>query len=466
MKDNNQEEQIMLENTNIVNEDTGKLVDSCTADEVDTSSEIDGQNDLSNNETESSTLQIIDKLISLYSSENVYLLEVIQPYDQLVDQIDTQKAVLSAICEDVKRANSLYDGFKRAFSQVIDNANCGEKLYYALPLYDDFDEKDEWISLWRQVTQLALAEENKDCIRVFLNKNLYNNTVSFPKDLYFFKPHPKELKNLDTNVKKNVLVFYSRLYTFYKLVKDFSESLRTSLLKSLLASPEYFNNMPKKTGLPTLEELEADKELQKQLFDSDDSSEIDFRLARYKTMQCDDDKAIKILEAPDVFITKARSIYQEYMNFQNELGSLKKAVYTTSLTELYKLYDIISKSLEDFKQLESVVSETDETSLLCCHRFSNILEDLLDTISSLLNDAYSIRPLKIDINTNFNEYDINWYDVLVSEDAPTADKKECVSSISDTGFAKYDIDDNVEFVTRTAKISVYNNKVVTPVSAN
>lgn len=137
MKDNNQEEQIMLENTNIVNEDTGKLVD----DEVDTSSEIDGQNDLSNNETESSTLQIIDKLISLYSSENVYLLEVIQPYDQLVDQIDTQKAVLSAICEDVKRANSLYDGFKRAFSQVIDNANCGEKLYYALPLYDDFDER-------------------------------------------------------------------------------------------------------------------------------------------------------------------------------------------------------------------------------------------------------------------------------------------------------------------------------------
>lgn len=83
-----------------------------------------------------------------------------------------------------------------------------------------------------------------------------------------------------------------------------------------------------------------------------------------------------------------------------------------------------------------------------------------------MNDAYSIRPLKIDINTNFNEYDINWYDVLVSEDAPTADKKECVSSISDTGFAKYDIDDNVEFVTRTAKISVYNNKVVTPVSAN
>lgn len=466
MKDNNQEEQTMSENTSIVNEETGKLVDACPADEVDTSLEIDGQNDLSNDETEYSTLQIIDKLISLYSSENEYLLEVIQPYDQLVDQIDTQKTVLGAIYEDVKRANSLYDGFKRAFSQVIDNANCGEKLYYALPLYDDFDEKDEWISLWRQVTEQALAEENKDCIRVFLNKNLYNNTVSFPKDLYFFKPHPKELKNLDTNVKKNVLVFYSRLYTFYKLVKDFSESLRTSLLKSLLVSPDYFNNMPKKTGLPTLEELEADKELQKQLFDSDDSSEIDFRLARYKTMPCDDDKAIKILEAPDVFITKARSIYQEYMNFQNELGSLKKTVYTTSLTELYKLYDIISKSLEDFKQLESVVSETDETSLLCCRRFSNILEDLLDTISSFLNDAYSIRPLKIDINTNFNEYDINWYDVLVSEDAPTVDKKECVSSISDTGFAKYDIDGNVEFVTRTAKISVYNNKVVTPVSAN
>ena len=293
MKENNQEEQTMLENTNIVNEEIGKLIDACPADEIDTSSEIDGQNDLSSDETESSTLQIIDKLISLYSRENLYLLEVIQPYDQLVDQIDTQKAVLSAICEDVKRANSLYDGFKRAFSQVIDNANCGEKLYYALPLYDDFDEKDEWISLWRQVTQLALAEENKDCIRVFLNKNFYNNTVSFPKDLYFFKPHPKELKNLDTNVKKNVLVFYSRLYTFYKLVKDFSESLRTSLLKSLLASPEYFNNMPKKTGLPTLEELEADKELQKQLFDSDDSSEIDFRLARYKTMSCDDEQTIE-----------------------------------------------------------------------------------------------------------------------------------------------------------------------------
>ena len=85
---------------------------------------------------------------------------------------------------------------------------------------------------------------------------------------------------------------------------------------------------------------------------------------------------------------------------------------------------------------------------------------MIGKIEDYLFKAYSIKPIDIKVGEKFTNYDVLWYEVLTAEDAPSENLVECVSFISDTGFAKYDVNGIVEKTTRAAKISVYRNIVV------
>lgn len=409
-------------------------------------------------------IESINKIRKLY--DNTSLLETVHQYDDLIDKISAQKRTLDSLCDDAIKANELYDKFKRDFGQVVEDSNCGEKLYYAMPIYEDFEEGDEWISRWFQVLQEAAGEDNRVGIRVFVNKNFNNNILSLPKDVYCFKPKSEELKNLTPDVKEGVFLLFARMYSFFKLIKDFSDSLRMVLLKSLSLKNSYQIKDAKKTFLPTLEQLREDEECFRKRIDSIDfdCSEIS---AKYQGLLEGATHIMpKVLNNPDEFIIYARNLYQNYQNYQNEIESLRKQIYTKSLAEIYKLFDAVNKSLSDFESMKANTNEAEEDSLLCCKLITNVLENMLQTIRAFLKDAYSIVPLKIEVGSNFNNYDIFWYEVLVAEDAPSTDLIECISSISDSGFAKMNLDGNIEFVTRTANIAVYGNKVANSSGVN
>ena len=128
--------------------------------------------------------------------------------------------------------------------------------------------------------------------------------------------------------------------------------------------------------------------------------------------------------------------------------------------DIYRLYDSVKKCVDDFEKARTLLPESDETSNICCTKFIYRIQKLLSKIEDYLFQSYSIKPIDIKVGEKFSNYDILWYEVLTAEDAPNEELIECVSFISDTGFAKYDINGVVEKTTRAAKISVYRNIVV------
>jgi hypothetical protein len=442
-----------LENVTIVDPIISDENNSLSTEQIDTES--------SNVDEYSKTLERIDRLSHLYDKENAPLLEVVQQYDLLIDQIAVLKNKLDTLRTDIIQANELYDSFKRDFANVIESTNWGEKLYYAIPLYEDFDDKDEWIQQWCQVLGKAVTE-NKENLRIFINKNLYNNVFSLPKDVYYYKANANEVNNVAPKVRDAVHVFSTKTLIFFKFIKDFSDALRSTLLRIVTLDGGYDTFVLEKSKLPSNDKLINDKNYINSL--KDEGQNLDEKMASFYNELILTAKIGKVIENPDGFVSEARKLYQKVQDFQNNLNSLSKRLYTDSLIDIYKLYDTVGKSLNDFRQLENEVSDTDEISKLCCLRFSSMLEKILETITKFLRDSYNIIPLAIELNKNFNEYDVNWYDVLVAEDAPSLELTECISSITDTGFAKCNVDGKIEFVTKPAKISVYNKKVSTRIS--
>ena len=172
------------------------------------------------------------------------------------------------------------------------------------------------------------------------------------------------------------------------------------------------------------------------------------------------DNVVKIIQNSSNYIVDARDLYQQVLSFRTELSSFEKQVYTTSLMDIYRLYDSVKKCITDFSKAQSLLSDSDEPSSKCCANFIYRIQRMIGKIEDYLFKAYSIKPIDIKVGEKFTNYDVLWYEVLTAEDAPSEDLVECVSFISDTGFAKYDVNGIVEKPTRAAKISVYRNTVV------
>ena len=403
------------------------------------------------------TLDRIEKLYNLYNNENASLLEVIQQYDMLIDQISYLRNKLDVLTTDEIQANELYDSLKKNFADEIERTNWGEKLYYALPLYEDFDDTDDWILQWCKVMEQAVGA-NKENIRIFINKNFYNNVFSLPNGVYYYKANVNELNNVTTRVKDIVYTFSTKTLIFFKFLKDFSESLRSTLVKVVSVDGDFIFSDAKKVELPKRDKLVDDNKYINGL--RAESKELKQEIIDEYARLISSDIMENIMGNPELFISDARKLYQQVQDYQNRLNSLSRRVYTDSLIDLYKLYDTIGKSLSDFRKIDKELPDTDEESKLCCLKFITMMEKLIEVITKYLKESYNIEPLKIELYKNFNEYDVNWYDVLVAEDAPSKDLVECISAITDSGFAKYNVDGIIEFVTRPAKISVYNKKVV------
>lgn len=412
----------------------------------------EGENDtpVNNVEVYKETLTAIDGINKIYSSDNAELLEVINQRNALLVEIKTLNEKLANIQEDVLESNKLYESFKKDFAQSVAEDSWGEKIFYALPIFDEFDANDPWIVQWCDVMRDAVNEENRENVRNFINKNLYNSTFSLPKDIYYYKLNPKEIKDVEKDVSKLAYVFSTKTWIFFKFIKDFSDHLRTNLLKSQLLVPLAESDL-EKVEIPSQEEIRIDE---KRVLSNGDS-ELEM-YGKYRKM----DNVGKIIQNSSSYIADARDLYQQVLSFRTELSSFEKQVYTTSLMDIYRLYDSVKKCITDFDKTQSLLADSDETSSKCCANFIYRIQRMIGKIEDFLFQAYSIKPIDIKVGERFSNYDVLWYEVLTAEDAPNENLVECVSFISDTGFAKYDINGVIEKTTRTAKISVYRNTVV------
>ena len=412
----------------------------------------EGKNDtlINNEEVYKETLSAIDEINKIYLPDNAELLEVINQRNDLLDEIKTLNAKLANIKEDVLESNKLYESFKKDFAQSVAEDSWGEKIFYALPIFDEFDANDPWIVQWCDVMRDAVNEENRENIRNFINKNLYNSTFSLPKDIYYYKVNPKEIKDVEKDVSKLANVFSTKTWIFFKFIKDFSDHLRTNLLKSQLLVPLAESDL-EKVEIPSQDEIQIDEQLV--LTNGDPELEM---YGKYRKK----DNVVKIIQNSGSYIVEARDLYQQVLSFRTELSSFEKQVYTTSLMDIYRLYDSVKKCITDFSKAQSLLSDSDEPSSKCCANFIYRIQRMIGKIEDYLFKAYSIKPIDIKIGEKFTNYDVLWYEVLTAEDAPSENLVECVSFISDTGFAKYDVNGIVEKTTRAAKISVYRNTVV------
>lgn len=167
------------------------------------------------------TLSAINEVNKIYSPENAELLEVINQRNALLNEIKTLNDKLSNVREDVLMSNKLYESFKKDFAQSVAEDNWGEKIFYALPIFDEFDANDPWIVQWCDVMRDAVNEGNRENIRNFINRNLYNSTFSLPKDIYYYKMNPNEIKDVDKDVSKLANVFSTKTWIFLNSLKTF-----------------------------------------------------------------------------------------------------------------------------------------------------------------------------------------------------------------------------------------------------
>lgn len=395
------------------------------------------------------TLSAINEVNKIYSPENAELLEVINQRNALLNEIKTLNDKLSNVREDVLMSNKLYESFKKDFAQSVAEDNWGEKIFYALPIFDEFDANDPWIVQWCDVMRDAVNEGNRENIRNFINRNLYNSTFSLPKDIYYYKMNPNEIKDVDKDVSKLANVFSTKTWIFFKFIKDFSDHLRTNLLKSQL-----FDSLKEidLEEIPSQEKIQIDEKIVLT------NGDADYNMLRYyKGVK---DNVVRIIQNSSSYIADARDLYQQVLSFRTELSSFEKQVYTTSLMDIYRLYDSVKKCITDFEKVQNLLSDSDEPSSKCCANFIYRIQGMIGKIEDYLLKAYSIKPIDIKVGEKFTNYDVLWYEVLTAEDAPNESLVECVSFISDTGFAKYDVNGDVEKTTRAAKISVYRNSVV------
>ena len=395
------------------------------------------------------TLSAINEVNKIYSPENAELLEVINQRNALLNEIKTLNDKLSNVREDVLMSNKLYESFKKDFAQSVAEDNWGEKIFYALPIFDEFDANDPWIVQWCDVMRDAVNEGNRENIRNFINRNLYNSTFSLPKDIYYYKMNPNEIKDVDKDVSKLANVFSTKTWIFFKFIKDFSDHLRTNLLKSQL-----FDSLKEidLEEIPSQEKIQIDEKIVLT------NGDADYNMLRYyKGVK---DNVVRIIQNSSSYIADARDLYQQVLSFRTELSSFEKQVYTTSLMDIYRLYDSVKKCITDFEKVQNLLSDSDEPSSKCCANFIYRIQGMIGKIEDYLLKAYSIKPIDIKVGEKFTNYDVLWYEVLTAEDAPNERLVECVSFISDTGFAKYDVNGDVEKTTRAAKISVYRNSVV------
>lgn len=438
-----------------------------TVDSPVEKSSLDSGQSATEEYSDSNYSSILDniKKIDFYADDKTEMLEIIGQYNALIEKISSLNDKLDVIRNDELQANILYDDFKRTFAQTVEDSDWGEKLYYALPLYEDYDEKDPWIIQWCEIMESVVKNENRDNIRNFVNRNFYGSVFSLPKDFYYYKVKSGELSEVSADVAKLTYIFASKTCIFFKFVKDLSEQLRTTLQKTITTAPIGSVDDVKRLVLPLKDEISNDREFIESLINNhqDDDKAWDIN-AKYK------EKArilAEVIETPEAFINRARKLYQQVQTFQNEINSMRKQIYASSLMDIYKLYDSVYKSLNDYQKQKELLADIDEASLLYCEKFIVMIKKLLDVIEDYFSKAFNIKPLKkLQVGENFNDFDINWYDVLVAEDAPSAELVQCISSISDTGFAKYNADGKIDFVTRTAKISVDKNKVIPRTTAD
>lgn len=448
------------ENMDFVHPQIGVISDN--VDVVDTKLQGVEQDDVyvpeeNDNDIHSSLVDIINKS-NFYLPEKQELLEIAIQYNKLIGTIEVLNNKLEDVKRDVIRANSRYDEFKRSFANVIDDSQLFEKLYYVLPIFTDYDGNDLWVNQWLEIVRLATKDENYKDLRNFINKYLYGTIFSLPKDVYCYKITASQISGVSESVQKFAFVLASRIAAYIKYIKDISDQLRHSMYKTLMAEPVKSVLEYGPVSIVPKCELETDLEFAEKILADKESSEKECELInKYKFINHQNNK---IFENQDGFIAFARTTYQKILDFQNVLNTLGKQVYTSSLVDLYKLYDNVSKSLNDLSKIQCNLPEIDDESQSFVKRVFFMLQDLLNLIEKYLRESYNIRPLKeIQEGINFNNIDITWYDVLVAIDAPSEELVECIASISDTGFAKFNNNDNVEFVVRPAKVSVYSKKI-------
>ena len=128
-----------MDNTNNIQDNSNQGLTNSVSEQFESPQNLSAQDSCEQENLESTTedeytslLNRISSLENLYSKDNASLFEIIQQYDKLIDQINDLKKIHENLKADSILSNELYDSFKREFANVVENANWGEKLYYAI----------------------------------------------------------------------------------------------------------------------------------------------------------------------------------------------------------------------------------------------------------------------------------------------------------------------------------------------
>lgn len=400
--------------------------------------------------------EIIQKweMLDFYTQEREDILKTINQYNGLCVQAKAINDEYSALLEETLLANKEYDNLKRNFAQIVEDAQWGEKLFYMMPVIDDLDSNSQWDNLWCEVVKKSTEES---CPRLYIKNNLYSCVFTLPKDVYFYKVKEDKLDSLSETIVKATRVLASKMVLMFKNITNLSDSLRGLLVKLL---SNKLMTIPENVILPKKEELTQNLTFLRSIVENNEENidRASILLGLYNNFNSIPEDLLS--GDYNKFISCARNLYQSVQLHQSELNSIKKDVYSRSITDLFKLYDSIKKCHEDYLNLVDSFEESDAEGLVYCNNIIDMLNKLLAEIENYLKKTLGLIPLTIEVGINFNKYPIDYYEVVVAEDAPNETLKECVSSIMDTGFAKYDENGKFLFVAKPARIAVYSNIVV------
>lgn len=394
----------------------------------------------------------IDKKIELLNklpkSEDFY--QCIGEYNALVEQWNEYTHKYRVLKDSIIKVNSLYDGFKREFSDIVEKPSWGDKLYFALTILDDYKDLP-WDNQWCEQIINALSSENRNKMRIYINQQLDSCIFTLPQGLYFYRLKEEKSKGAKDNVVATAKSFAPRVIQFFRSLLATSDSLREPLIKIIQRQESLkipvINVVPFDMINSYLAILGSYSDNEKKY----DSTEID-KLNKNLKEVSQSLNQVDIIEDFDAFQVQCRELYQQTQTLKSEVESLHKGLYIRGLDNVYKLYDYVLISLNDFRKLIVEVNE-DNITMSYLNIFIHMLSELRNCICEYLYISLSIRPLEIEEGKAWDSYPENYCDVLDAIESTEYDN-DIICKISNTGFGIFN-GDELRSVFRSAKVIVY-----------
>lgn len=393
-------------------------------------------------------VEVLDSHLAIYVDSDLEN-TVTKYYNKFQDRAIRLNEELKALREVVIKANREYESFKRDFGEIIEEKGWGNKCYYGVPILDSYDEENDWDKFWLESLRNVLKEDEED-YRLALNKMTNGMAYTLPKDIYYYRIAGKPATE-NAQVNKAVTAYAAKMIQLFKFVSQLSDSLRKALL-NVVETEEVKEMAP--IDIYTKEEVihlkdELSKAIESREYVNDEEGEKISETVG---------EILKKTELPfnpkdsEEFKKIASDLHQQLETRDQQINSLKKQVFVTFLSDLYRLYDHLKKSGDELYGLNMEVGNDPYLKM-----FIDMTDRLIDRVSGYLKESFGITPL--DIVVDETEYeDLNEADKLDIQTADPALEESLsnkIKKIIENGFVRIDPISGKEVVVKRAKVDVY-----------